>query len=148
MHYTEGQQSLNWAKIMRTINEDINGFFEQGGWKFLEEDAVCSCFCYAPSKSKRRYSRMRKRNQTKRRRGMYTCRARVKAARRRAVGSTCSVACYHFLSLLLGEEEENFSSESEGSDTVELGDSEESGKDWSDLEEEAKRGACNRRHIS
>lgn len=64
------------------------------------------------------------------------------------MGSTCSVACYHFLSLLLGEEEENFSSESEGSDTVELGDSEESGKDWSDLEEEAKRGACNRRHIS
>ncbi|XP_077983541.1 FACT complex subunit SPT16-like [Glandiceps talaboti] len=34
--YTEGVQSLNWTKIMKTILEDTEGFFEQGGWNFLE----------------------------------------------------------------------------------------------------------------
>jgi len=38
MCYTEGPQSLNWAKIMKTITDDINGFFAQGGWTFLEAD--------------------------------------------------------------------------------------------------------------
>ena len=36
--YTEGPQSLNWAKIMKTITDDLNGFFAQGGWTFLEAD--------------------------------------------------------------------------------------------------------------
>lgn len=36
--YTEGPQSLNWAKIMKTITDDTNGFFVQGGWTFLETD--------------------------------------------------------------------------------------------------------------
>ena len=37
--YTEGPQSLNWAKIMKTITDDLGGFFAQGGWTFLETDS-------------------------------------------------------------------------------------------------------------
>ncbi|CAF1415059.1 unnamed protein product [Didymodactylos carnosus] len=36
--YTEGPQALNWAKIMKTITDDLTGFFQQGGWSFLEAD--------------------------------------------------------------------------------------------------------------
>ena len=36
--YTEGPQSLNWAKIMKTIMDDLAGFFSHGGWTFLEAD--------------------------------------------------------------------------------------------------------------
>ncbi|XP_026545907.1 FACT complex subunit SPT16-like, partial [Notechis scutatus] len=36
--YTEGVQSLNWTKIMKTIVDDPEGFFEQGGWSFLEPE--------------------------------------------------------------------------------------------------------------
>ena len=35
--YTEGVQSLNWAKVMKTITDDPEGFFEGGGWNFLDE---------------------------------------------------------------------------------------------------------------
>jgi nucleosome binding factor SPN SPT16 subunit len=37
--YTEGPQALNWAKIMKTITDDLSGFFTQGGWTFLESDS-------------------------------------------------------------------------------------------------------------
>lgn len=40
--YTEGIQSLNWAKIMKTIMDDPAGFFETGGWGFLEPDSDVS----------------------------------------------------------------------------------------------------------
>lgn len=38
IRYTEGVQSLNWVKIMKTILDDVEGFFEQGGWDFLGEE--------------------------------------------------------------------------------------------------------------
>ncbi|XP_011306257.1 FACT complex subunit spt16 isoform X1 [Fopius arisanus] len=38
IRYSEGVQSLNWAKIMKTITEDPEGFFESGGWTFLDPD--------------------------------------------------------------------------------------------------------------
>ncbi|GAU95532.1 hypothetical protein RvY_07133 [Ramazzottius varieornatus] len=38
IHYTEGIQSLNWVKIMKTIVEDPKAFIEDGGWGFLEPD--------------------------------------------------------------------------------------------------------------
>ncbi|XP_030921586.1 FACT complex subunit SPT16-like, partial [Geospiza fortis] len=38
LKYTEGVQSLNWTKIMKTIVDDPEGFFEQGGWSFLEPE--------------------------------------------------------------------------------------------------------------
>ncbi|TRY61376.1 hypothetical protein TCAL_08430 [Tigriopus californicus] len=37
--YTEGVQSLNWPKIMKTIVDDPEGFFESGGWSFLDPDS-------------------------------------------------------------------------------------------------------------
>eukprot|EP00794_Sanderia_malayensis_P019252 gene19252-21180_t len=37
--YTEGIQSLNWTKIMKTINDNPEDFFENGGWSFLEPDS-------------------------------------------------------------------------------------------------------------
>ncbi|KAI0981096.1 hypothetical protein GJ496_001499 [Pomphorhynchus laevis] len=37
--YTEGIQSLNWTKVMKAIVDDIEGFFESGGWNFLEPES-------------------------------------------------------------------------------------------------------------
>jgi len=37
--YTEGVQSLNWQKIMKTIIDDPEGFFEGGGWSFLDPNS-------------------------------------------------------------------------------------------------------------
>ena len=37
--YTEGVQSLNWGKIMKTIVDDPDGFFESGGWNFLDPES-------------------------------------------------------------------------------------------------------------
>lgn len=34
--YSEGIQSLNWAKVMKTITDDPEDFFENGGWNFLD----------------------------------------------------------------------------------------------------------------
>ena len=40
--YTEGIQSLNWIKIMKTINTNPEDFFENGGWSFLEPQSDVS----------------------------------------------------------------------------------------------------------
>ena len=40
--YTEGVQSLNWAKIMKTINDDPDDFFLGGGWSFLDPESDVS----------------------------------------------------------------------------------------------------------
>ena len=37
--YTEGVQSLNWTKIMKTIVDDPEAFFEEGGWNFLDAES-------------------------------------------------------------------------------------------------------------
>jgi len=37
--YTEGLQNFNWPKIMKTITDDPEGFFDQGGWTFLEAES-------------------------------------------------------------------------------------------------------------
>ena len=42
IHYTEGVQSLNWSKILKTITDDPQAFFEQGGWSFLEPESDVS----------------------------------------------------------------------------------------------------------
>ncbi|KAF0302195.1 FACT complex subunit spt16 [Amphibalanus amphitrite] len=39
IRYTEGIQSLNWTKIMKTIVDDPEGFFEDGGWSFLDPES-------------------------------------------------------------------------------------------------------------
>ncbi|KAG9509703.1 FACT complex subunit spt16, partial [Fragariocoptes setiger] len=38
--YTEGVQTLHWAKIMKTIVKDPDGFFADNGWAFLDNDAA------------------------------------------------------------------------------------------------------------
>ncbi|KAG4304385.1 hypothetical protein PORY_002095 [Pneumocystis oryctolagi] len=37
--YTEGVLNLNWATIMKTINDDPLAFFEEGGWAFLNNES-------------------------------------------------------------------------------------------------------------
>uniref|UniRef100_A0A1L8E2L1 FACT complex subunit n=1 Tax=Nyssomyia neivai TaxID=330878 RepID=A0A1L8E2L1_9DIPT len=39
IRYSEGIQSLNWQKIMKTIVDDPEGFFENGGWTFLDPES-------------------------------------------------------------------------------------------------------------
>ncbi|KAH8365695.1 hypothetical protein KR093_003515 [Drosophila rubida] len=39
IRYSEGVQSLNWQKIMKTIVDDPEGFFDQGGWTFLDPES-------------------------------------------------------------------------------------------------------------
>ncbi|XP_055534629.1 FACT complex subunit spt16 isoform X2 [Wyeomyia smithii] len=39
IRYSEGIISLNWAKIMKTITDDPEGFFETGGWNFLDPES-------------------------------------------------------------------------------------------------------------
>lgn len=39
IHYSEGIQSLNWTKIMKTITDDPVGFIENGGWTFLDPES-------------------------------------------------------------------------------------------------------------
>ncbi|CAB3385354.1 Hypothetical predicted protein [Cloeon dipterum] len=39
IRYTEGIQSLNWTKIMKTIVDDSENFFESGGWSFLDPES-------------------------------------------------------------------------------------------------------------
>ena len=39
IYYTEGIQNFNWGKIMKTITDDPEGFFENGGWNFLEPES-------------------------------------------------------------------------------------------------------------
>ncbi|XP_050309696.1 FACT complex subunit spt16 [Anthonomus grandis grandis] len=39
IRYSEGVQSLNWAKIMKTITDDPEGFFDNGGWTFLDPES-------------------------------------------------------------------------------------------------------------
>ncbi|CAK8695989.1 unnamed protein product [Clavelina lepadiformis] len=109
IHYTEGVQSLNWTKILKTITDDPEAFFEQGGWSFLEpesdnegddSDEEESDFC--PEEE--------------------------------ASGSAASDE---------SDSDEDYSSddedESEYEDEGSLGSDEESGKDWDELEEEARK---------
>ncbi|CAL7935430.1 unnamed protein product [Xylocopa violacea] len=39
IRYSEGVQSLNWTKIMKTITDDPEGFFDSGGWSFLDPES-------------------------------------------------------------------------------------------------------------
>jgi len=107
--FSEGVQSLNWVKVMKTITDDIEGFLDGGGWDFLspqsdeeedsddEEDEA-----YAPSADD-------------------------------VSGSAASE------SESSEDESEDWSAEESGSDEEELDSSEESGKDWDELEAEARR---------
>ncbi|XP_054165372.1 FACT complex subunit spt16-like [Oppia nitens] len=105
IRYTEGIQSLNWAKIMKTIVDDPEGFFDSGGWTFLDPDSEAENADDSDSEQDDQY---------------------------KPSGSEESVE----------ESDSEFSensdvSEEESESEQSLGTSEESGKDWSELEEEA-----------
>jgi len=38
IYCSEGATSLNWVKVMKTIRDDLEGFYEGGGWSFLDMD--------------------------------------------------------------------------------------------------------------
>uniref|UniRef100_A0A672LCA4 FACT complex subunit n=1 Tax=Sinocyclocheilus grahami TaxID=75366 RepID=A0A672LCA4_SINGR len=106
--YTEGVQSLNWTKIMKTIVDDPEGFFEQGGWSFLDPESEGSG----------------------------------------AEDDSGSEMADETFNPSADDEEveeeedsdEDYSSETEDSNySASLGSEEESGKDWDELEEEARK---------
>ncbi|KAJ2797517.1 FACT complex subunit spt16, partial [Coemansia guatemalensis] len=37
--FTEGPVNLNWTQIMKTVNKDPAGFYEDGGWAFLAQNS-------------------------------------------------------------------------------------------------------------
>ncbi|KAJ2082336.1 FACT complex subunit spt16 [Coemansia sp. RSA 988] len=37
--FTEGPVNLNWTQIMKTVNKDPAGFYQDGGWAFLAHDS-------------------------------------------------------------------------------------------------------------
>jgi len=113
--YTEGVQSLNWGKIMKAITDDVDGFFDNGGWSFLrpesgdenaEEDSDEEEDDYNPSD---------------------------------AGGSDGEEAGSDESSDYSDESSNWEDEEGDDSDASDLGSSEESGKDWDELEAEAKK---------
>ncbi|XP_029436042.1 FACT complex subunit SPT16 [Rhinatrema bivittatum] len=109
LKYTEGVQSLNWTKIMKTIVDDPEGFFEQGGWSFLEPEGEGSDAEQEGSESELEDETFNPSDDE-------------------------------------AEEDEEDSDEDYSDETEEsvysgesLGSEEESGKDWDELEEEARR---------
>uniref|UniRef100_A0A673W189 FACT complex subunit n=1 Tax=Salmo trutta TaxID=8032 RepID=A0A673W189_SALTR len=104
--YTEGVQSLNWTKIMKTIVDDPEGFFEQGGWSFLDPESEGEG---AEDDSES---------------------GEDETFNPSADESEAEVE----------DSDEDYDSESEDSDySASLGSEEESGKDWDELEEEARK---------
>lgn len=110
IRYTEGIQSLNWTKIMKTITDDPEGFFDNGGWSFLdpdsegeegedEDDEDEEDDAYQPSGSEDDEEESSEEDYS-------------------------------------GSE---YSEDDDDTSEAELGSSEESGKDWSELEEEAAK---------
>ncbi|XP_041375424.1 FACT complex subunit SPT16-like [Gigantopelta aegis] len=112
IRYTEGVQSLNWGKIMKTIIDDPEGFFDNGGWSFLGPDSDEDDQDEDDSEQDDQYQPS-------------------------DVGSgeegTSSEDSY--------SEESNWEDEDddESAEDEDLGSSEESGKDWDELEEEARK---------
>ncbi|XP_043473155.1 FACT complex subunit spt16 isoform X2 [Leptopilina heterotoma] len=106
IRYSEGVQSLNWGKIMKTITENPEEFFETGGWSFLDPD----------SDNEKEEVEDEEEDEDE---------------------------AYEPTDIESEEESEDESEYSEASEDSEsgedddLGSSEESGKDWSDLEREA-----------
>jgi len=40
--FYQGPSNLNWNTVLRTIREDLEGFYEEGGWRFLDAEASSS----------------------------------------------------------------------------------------------------------
>ncbi|WAR12969.1 SPT16-like protein [Mya arenaria] len=113
LRYTDGVQSLNWTKIMKTITDDPEGFFDNGGWSFLapesdaeeDDDDDEEDEAFDPSSD-------------------------LSGSDEESSGDS---------------EESDWEDEEEDSDgEEELDSSEESGKDWDELEDEARKADMER----
>ncbi|CAL8384026.1 unnamed protein product [Arctogadus glacialis] len=106
--YTEGVQSLNWTKIMKTIVDDPEGFFEQGGWSFLDPESEGSGG-EEDSESEMEDETFNPSADEEEEEGV--------------------------------DSDEDYDSETEDSECsgASMGSEEESGKDWDELEEEARK---------
>jgi len=129
--YTEGASSLNWTKIMKTINDDHEEFFEAGGWKFLDPESDAEGEEDSDEEGDGEWAPQADKGSD----------AEEGGGGGGGGGSASE------------EEEEtdsdeDYDSDSENSDEeLESGSgsgSEESGKDWSDLEEEARKDDANK----
>jgi len=113
IRYTEGVQSLNWTKIMKTITDDPEGFFDNGGWSFLDPESDAEGGDDDDSEEE------------------------DENFNPEDDGSEGSESSSEEDSGASDWDEEDDEEDETGSD--ELGSSEESGKDWDELEEEARR---------
>ncbi|CAG9771670.1 unnamed protein product [Ceutorhynchus assimilis] len=107
IRYSEGVQSLNWVKIMKTITDDPDGFFESGGWTFLDPESDVEAAQEEESEDEDE------------------------------VYHPSDLESVSEESEEDSEYSEGDTDESDASLDDELGSDEESGKDWSDLEREA-----------
>ena len=112
IRYSEGIQSLNWPKVMKAIVDDPDGFFEQGGWSFLDPESDAEDEVNEDSEEDEEFNP-------------------EEGGSSEEAGSDGSDSEDYS-----DENSEDYSDgDEEGS---ELGSDEESGKDWSDLEREAE----------
>lgn len=112
--FTSGTTNLNWPALMKKITGDLDAFFDDGGWVFLDSDAEDDegeddddedeDDQYSPSEDDTEEDEDEEESE-------------------------------------LSEEESDY----EESGSGDLGSSEESGKDWSELEEEAAKADRNNR---
>lgn len=115
LKFTSGTTNLNWPALMKKITSDLDGFFEDGGWSFLDDDASDEegdedeeddeDDQYTPSEDETEEDEDEDESE-------------------------------------LSEEDSNY----EESGSADLNSSEESGKDWSELEEEAAKDDRNRNY--
>nr|CAI5822103.1 unnamed protein product [Callosobruchus analis] len=119
IRYSEGVQSLNWVKIMKTITDDPEGFFDSGGWTFLDPESDAEAEEEVESEEEDEAYQPTDEDEE---------------------GSDWSEEDSEYSE---GDTEDDDDDASE-----ELGSDEESGKDWSDLEREAaeedRKGETNR----
>ncbi|KAF5287110.1 hypothetical protein FQR65_LT12333 [Abscondita terminalis] len=108
IRYSDGVQSLNWIKIMKTITDDPEGFFDSGGWTFLDPESDGEQVQDSESEAED---------------DAYEPTDLESVSEESEEDSEYSE----------GDTESEYGSESE----EDLGSDEESGKDWSDLEREA-----------
>lgn len=114
LKFTSGPTNLNWPALMKKITSDLDSFFEEGGWSFLDSDAEDEDGeddddededdQYSPSEDETEEDEEEDESE-------------------------------------ISEEESNY----EESGSADLNSSEESGKDWSELEEEAAKADRNNR---
>ncbi|KAJ6221120.1 hypothetical protein RDWZM_006932 [Blomia tropicalis] len=107
IRYTEGVQSLNWTKIMKTITDAPEDFFEGGGWSFLDTNSGDEAEDEEDEEEDDAY------NPTD------------------SEGGEVEESESDFSEDEVSEDDED------DSEDASLASSEESGKDWSELEEEA-----------